>query len=130
MVDSTDQLLSPQDVQRILGIGQPELWRRRQDGRFPLEFRRIRGGQHGMRKYILRSELDRFLADQAADQEKLLTLEDVRAITGWGRTTVYRKIKEGVLPAPCRTLRAGTGTRWSRDDVKQALKLINTEPGE
>lgn len=122
----SDQLLGPRDVQRILGLSQVELWRRQKDGRFPLQFRRINGGQHGMRKYLLRSELEEYLAKQELADRDLLTLNQVIEMAGWGRTTVYRRIEAGLFPRPCHSLRAGTNTRWSKGEVEASLERLRS----
>ena len=47
----------------------------------------------------------------------LLKLETVRALTGRGRTSIYRDVKAGTFPSPVKF--GDRCTRWRADDIRQ-----------
>ncbi len=44
---------------------------------------------------------------------KLYTLKDIVSLTGYNRSTIYRKIKSGEFPAP---RKIGASSRWPIED--------------
>lgn len=51
---------------------------------------------------------------EAAD--RLLNLEEVKAIVGLGKTMIYRKMRAGAFPIACKA--GGCSTRWSENEVR------------
>ncbi|MBF0750903.1 MULTISPECIES: AlpA family transcriptional regulator [unclassified Pasteurella] len=47
--------------------------------------------------------------------KQLLDLEDVRAITGFSATTIYKHVKGGIFPQP---KKCGRSTRWRLADIQ------------
>ncbi|OOF82821.1 transcriptional regulator [Rodentibacter ratti] len=47
--------------------------------------------------------------------KQLLDLEDVRAITGFSATTIYKHVKDGIFPQP---KKCGRSTRWRLADIQ------------
>lgn len=59
--------------------------------------------------------------------ERLLTVSEVAAIFGWSRSTVFRKVKAGVLPPP-RKLGPNT-TRWVGSEIHEVTtRIVATAP--
>jgi prophage regulatory protein len=54
------------------------------------------------------------IAVQSAD--RLLRLEEVRAVVGLGKSTVYRMMRAGTFPMACKA--GGGSTRWSEQEVQ------------
>lgn len=52
-------------------------------------------------------------------QKQLLDVQDVKALTGFSVTTIYKYVKEGTFPQP---RKIGRSTRWKLADV---LAFIN-----
>lgn len=48
--------------------------------------------------------------------DRLLPLPAVIEIAGIGKTMIYRKVREGTFPRPCKP--GGAATRWSEREVK------------
>lgn len=48
--------------------------------------------------------------------DRLLPIAAVSQIAGIGKTMIYRKVKEGTFPKPCKP--GGSSTRWSEREVK------------
>ncbi|OOF47571.1 helix-turn-helix transcriptional regulator [Rodentibacter trehalosifermentans] len=47
--------------------------------------------------------------------KQLLNVEDVRAITGFSTTTIYKHVKDGIFPQP---KKLGRSTRWRLADIQ------------
>lgn len=47
--------------------------------------------------------------------KQLLNLEDVKAITGFSTTTIYKHVKDGIFPQP---KKCGRSTRWRLADIQ------------
>ena len=50
--------------------------------------------------------------------EGLVTVREIMGLTGLGRTTVWRKIRDGEFPKP---LHVGRFIRWRKADVEEFL---------
>lgn len=48
-------------------------------------------------------------------EKQLLTVKEVAAVTGFGVSTIWRKVQRGALPEP---LRLAGSTRWRRADIE------------
>lgn len=53
-------------------------------------------------------------------QKQLLDVQDVRTLTGFSITTIYKYVKDGTFPPP---KKIGRSTRWRLADV---LAFINS----
>ena len=51
-----------------------------------------------------------------ADPDRLLRLADVIDIAGLSKAMIYRKIREGTFPQPCKP--GGVSSRWSDMEVR------------
>lgn len=47
--------------------------------------------------------------------KQLLDLEDVRVITGFSATTIYKHVRDGIFPQP---KKCGRSTRWRLADIQ------------
>jgi predicted DNA-binding transcriptional regulator AlpA len=56
--------------------------------------------------------------------EPLLTVEDLEQILKVNRRTVMRLCKKGLLPEP---MKLGGGNRWRKEDVAEALDVLNSK---
>lgn len=52
---------------------------------------------------------------QTTTQKQLLTIEDVKAITGFSTTTIYTHLRKGLFPQP---KKCGRSTRWRLSDIQ------------
>jgi prophage regulatory protein len=50
--------------------------------------------------------------------DRLIPLSEVKALTGYGATSIYAKIKEHVFPAPVK-LGAPGGSRWVLGEIRK-----------
>ncbi|AHE55688.1 helix-turn-helix transcriptional regulator [Sphingomonas sanxanigenens] len=57
------------------------------------------------------------MTDQPQPLDPLLPLARVMDLTGLGRTTIYRLIKEGSFPAPFKP--GGAASRWSEAEIRE-----------
>jgi predicted DNA-binding transcriptional regulator AlpA len=48
-------------------------------------------------------------------EKQLLTVKEVAAVTGFGISTVWRKVQKGAIPQP---LRLAGSTRWRRSEIE------------
>ncbi len=48
--------------------------------------------------------------------DRLLCLDEVKAIVGLGKTMIYRKMRGGTFPRACKA--GGCSTRWSEVEVQ------------
>jgi prophage regulatory protein len=48
--------------------------------------------------------------------DRLLPIDAVIQLAGIGKTMIYRKVREGTFPTPCKP--GGCSTRWSEREVK------------
>ncbi|WP_260600456.1 helix-turn-helix transcriptional regulator [Sphingomonas endolithica] len=48
--------------------------------------------------------------------DRLLPIDAVIQLAGIGKTMIYRKVREGTFPVPCKP--GGCSTRWSEREVK------------
>lgn len=55
---------------------------------------------------------------QQISTRQLLNLEDVKAITGFSTTTIYKHVKEGIFPPP---KKCGRATRWRLTDIQSYI---------
>ena len=58
--------------------------------------------------------------EQQAKLDRAITLAEVKARTGLGKTKIYAMIKSGDFPAPGKF---GRASRWSEIAVERALAL-------
>lgn len=49
-------------------------------------------------------------------EDRLIPLPRVIEIAGLGKTMIYRKVREGTFPKPCKP--GGSSTRWSEAEVR------------
>lgn len=56
---------------------------------------------------------------EKTSEKQLLSVKDVAAITGFGVSTIWRKVQRGALPAP---LKLAGSTRWRRADIEALLR--------
>ena len=49
--------------------------------------------------------------------DRLIALPEVMSIVGYGKTIIYRWIKQQTFPAPCHP--GGASSRWSEAEVRQ-----------
>jgi prophage regulatory protein len=63
---------------------------------------------------------------EAAD--RLLNLEEVKAIVGLGKTAIYRMMRAGEFPMACKA--GGCSTRWSENECRAwvAAQLASRAP--
>lgn len=54
--------------------------------------------------------------------DRLLRLREVIACTGMGKSTIYRKIKEGLFPAPVSV--GGQSVRWRESDIDRWMQAL------
>lgn len=52
---------------------------------------------------------------EAAD--RLLCLDEVKAIVGLGKSMIYRKMRDGTFPMRCKA--GGCSTRWSEREINE-----------
>lgn len=52
-------------------------------------------------------------------QKQLLNIEDVKAITGFSTTTIYKHIKTGAFPKPKNC--GGRAVRWRLADIENYI---------
>lgn len=52
-----------------------------------------------------------------AANDRLIALPEVMAIVGYGKTIIYRWIKQGDFPKPCHP--GGSSSRWSEAEVRE-----------
>jgi predicted DNA-binding transcriptional regulator AlpA len=50
--------------------------------------------------------------------DRLIKLHEVKALTSYGATSIYAKIKQGVFPAPVKPC-AGDSSRWVLGEIRQ-----------
>lgn len=55
-----------------------------------------------------------------AGQDRLLKLQEVSAIVGFGRTKIYALVKTGSFPQPFKP--AGISTRWSAREIGEWIE--------
>lgn len=55
-------------------------------------------------------------------QDRLLRLRDVMDRTGMGKSTVYRKINQGLFPAPVSV--GGQSVRWRESDIERWMQAL------
>ncbi len=58
--------------------------------------------------------------------EGLVPVAAVMALTGWGRTTTWRRVKEGAFPPP---IRLGRAIRWRKRDIGAFLRCAAHQEG-
>ena len=60
--------------------------------------------------------------------DRLLKIAEVQELTGLGRSTVYKKVAAGVLPAPVRLSRRCA--RWRASELQAAIEALprSSEP--
>ncbi|PZR42704.1 MAG: transcriptional regulator [Stutzerimonas stutzeri] len=63
--------------------------------------------------------------DQPQPLDPLLPLPRVMDLTGLGRTTIYRLIKEGSFPAPFKP--GGAASRWSEAEIREWRTRLEEE---
>lgn len=51
-------------------------------------------------------------------QKQLLDVQDVKALTGFSITTIYKYVKDGTFPQP---KKCGRSTRWRLADVMEYI---------
>jgi prophage regulatory protein len=49
-------------------------------------------------------------------EDRLLKIGEVKDLVGLGKTMIYRKVKDGTFPQPCKP--GGAATRWSEREVR------------
>lgn len=54
--------------------------------------------------------------------DRLLRLREVIARTGMGKSTIYRKIKKGLFPAPVSV--GGQSVRWRESDIDRWMQAL------
>lgn len=54
-------------------------------------------------------------------QAAYISINDIVALTGLGRTTIYRRVKDGTFPKP---MKIGCRTLWNRETFLNALSDI------
>jgi prophage regulatory protein len=50
------------------------------------------------------------------DHDRLIALREVKEISGFGKTMIYRLMREGRFPQACKP--GGSSTRWSEREVR------------
>ena len=55
---------------------------------------------------------------QQISTRQLLNLEDVKNITGFSTTTIYKHVKDGIFPRP---KKCGRSTRWRLADIQNYI---------
>ena len=51
-------------------------------------------------------------------KKQLLNLDDVKNITGFSTTTIYKHVKDGIFPRP---KKCGRSTRWRLADIQEYI---------
>lgn len=51
-------------------------------------------------------------------KKQLLNLDDVKNITGFSTTTIYKHVKDGIFPQP---KKCGRSTRWRLADIQEYI---------
>lgn len=54
--------------------------------------------------------------------DRLLRLREVIAKTGMGKSTIYRKIAQGLFPTPVSV--GGQSVRWRESDIKNWMEAL------
>jgi prophage regulatory protein len=54
--------------------------------------------------------------------DRLLRLKEVTARTGMGKSTIYRKIGQGLFPAPVSV--GGQSVRWRESDIDRWMQAL------
>lgn len=57
-----------------------------------------------------------------AHKDRLLRLRDVMHLTGLGRSTIYRKVKDSSFPVPVKVGQAAV--RWKESDVTAWIESL------
>jgi len=52
----------------------------------------------------------------SGEPDRLISLPEVKEIVGIGKTMIYRKMREGSFPQPCKP--GGASSRWSEREVR------------
>lgn len=52
-----------------------------------------------------------------ASNDRLIPLPEVMSIVGYGKTIIYKWIKQRTFPEPCHP--GGSSSRWSEAEVRQ-----------
>lgn len=59
------------------------------------------------------------------DQERLVTMADIRTLSGGlSHTYIYKQVKNGALPPP---IKIGRSSRWKYADVKSWLATFTAQ---
>lgn len=59
------------------------------------------------------------------DQERLVTMADIRTLSGGlSHTYIYKQVKNGALPPP---IKIGRSSRWKYADVKNWLATFTAQ---
>lgn len=64
-------------------------------------------------------QLDALRRYRELPPEGLTTVQAIMALMKWGRTTAWRKIRNGEFPPP---LKIGRAIRWRKADVEEFLR--------
>jgi len=55
-------------------------------------------------------------SETAHNEDRLIKIAEVVEITGFGKSMLYRWMREGTFPKPCKP--GGAGSRWSLFEVR------------
>ncbi len=66
-------------------------------------------------------------AGRPSDRGRFLRINDLIATIGLSRSTIYREVAKGALPAPVRLTQRAIG--WWESDVQAALEQRRQPPG-
>jgi prophage regulatory protein len=60
-------------------------------------------------------------------EDRLLPIDAVMQIAGIGKTMIYRKVRDGTFPKPCKP--GGASSRWSEQEVRMWQAAIMSARG-
>ena len=63
-------------------------------------------------------EMETLNTTQQISTRQLLNLDDVKNITGFSTTTIYKHVKDGIFPRP---KKCGRSTRWRLADIQEYI---------
>ena len=65
-----------------------------------------------------RKKMETLNTTQQISTRQLLNLDDVKNITGFSTTTIYKHVKDGIFPRP---KKCGRSTRWRLADIQEYI---------
>lgn len=60
--------------------------------------------------------------EEVMASDKLITLKNVKEMTGWGRTTIWKMVKEGKMPQPVNNQMRYN--QWRQSDIENFIENL------